>query len=120
MIHSENQPHLSVLQNSISFSRFTHGSLQLAKDATLLKQLVNDSEHISNSRQILSTPEEMIKQEPTLATVKERLYGGVYNNLGTNGDMYEFCCQLRDILIQKYLGQSKSSEGGSEIPYEKL
>jgi glycine/D-amino acid oxidase-like deaminating enzyme len=68
----------------------------------MLKQLVNDSEHISNSRQILSTPEEMIKQEPTLATVKERLYGGVYNNLGTNGDMYEFCRQLRDILIQKY------------------
>ncbi len=44
----------------------------------------------------------MIQQEPTLAAVKDCLYGGVYTSLGTNGDMYEFCCQLKDILIQKY------------------
>jgi glycine/D-amino acid oxidase-like deaminating enzyme len=74
----------------------------LAKDETILKQLINNSQHISSSRKILSTLEEMIQQEPTLTAVRDCLYGGVYTALGTNGDMYEFCCQLKDILIQKY------------------
>jgi len=44
----------------------------------------------------------VIKHEPILTAVKDRLYGGVYSSLDTNGNIYEFCCQLKQILIEKY------------------
>lgn len=44
----------------------------------------------------------MIKHEPILTTVKNRIYGGIFSSLDTNGNIYEFCCQLKKILIEKY------------------
>ncbi len=44
----------------------------------------------------------MIKHEPILIDVKDRLYAGVYSSLDTNGNIYEFCCELKKILIEKY------------------
>jgi len=44
----------------------------------------------------------VIKHEPILKVVKDRLYGGVFSSLDTNGNIYEFCCQLKKILIEKY------------------
>jgi hypothetical protein len=44
----------------------------------------------------------VIKHEPILTVVKDRLYGGVFSSLDTNGNIYEFCCQLKNILIEKY------------------
>ncbi len=44
----------------------------------------------------------MIEHEPILTVVKDRLYGGVFSSLDTNGNIYEFCCQLKKILIEKY------------------
>lgn len=68
----------------------------------MLKQLGNGSQHDNSNQKITMTPDEMIQREPLLATVKDQLYGGIYHGLSTNGDMYEFSCQLKDILIQKY------------------
>lgn len=72
---------------------------QLSKS---LKQNNNNNEKNEKNEKIVMTPEEIIKQEPLLAAVKDDLSGGVYNTLGRNGNMYEFCCQLKDILIEKY------------------
>lgn len=93
--------HLYFIQNSISFSRYSVGSLQLAVDPIIFKQLVEESKHIENI-QILSTADDVIKHEPILEVVKDRLYGGVFSSLDTNGNIYEFCCQLKKILIEKY------------------
>jgi hypothetical protein len=37
-----------------------------------------------------------------LTAVKDRLYGGVFCSSDTNGNIYEFCCELKKILIEKY------------------
>ncbi|CAF0781211.1 unnamed protein product [Adineta steineri] len=88
-------------ENSISFSRYSKGSLQLAIDPHIFEQLVEESKHINNI-QLLSTADEVIKYEPILKSVKDRLYGGVFSSLDTNGNIYEFCCELKKILIEKY------------------
>jgi len=77
------------------------GSLQLAVDPIIFEQLIEESKHINNI-QILSTPDDVIKHEPILKVVKDRLYGGVFSSLDTNGNIYEFCCELKKILIEKY------------------
>jgi hypothetical protein len=55
-----------------------------------------------NNIQILSTSDEVVKHEPILTAVKDRLYGGVFSSVDTNGNIYEFCCELKKILIEKY------------------
>ena len=44
----------------------------------------------------------MIEREPILTPVKDRLYGGVFSSLDTNGNIHQFCCQLKKILVEKY------------------
>ncbi|CAF1080885.1 unnamed protein product [Rotaria sordida] len=88
-------------ENSISFSRHSNGSLQIAIDPIILKQIIEESKYVNNI-QILSTSDEVIKHEPILTTVKDRFYGGVFSSLDTNGNIYEFCCELKKILIEKY------------------
>ncbi|CAF2774570.1 unnamed protein product [Rotaria sp. Silwood2] len=88
-------------ETSISFSRHSNGSLQIAIDPTVLLQIIEESKYINNI-QILSTSDEVIKHEPILTTVKDRFYGGVFSPLDTNGNIYEFCCELKKILMEKY------------------
>ncbi|CAF1136760.1 unnamed protein product [Adineta ricciae] len=88
-------------ENAISFSRHTTGSLQLAVDPVIFEQLVEESKHIDDI-QVFSSPEEVTKHEPILISVKNRIYGGVFSSSDTNGNIYEFCCELKRILIEKY------------------
>ncbi|CAF4785083.1 unnamed protein product [Rotaria sp. Silwood1] len=88
-------------ENSISFSRHSNGSLQIGIDETVLKQIIEESKDI-NDIQILSTSDEVIKYEPILTNVKDRFYGGVFSSSDTNGNIYEFCCELKKILVEKY------------------
>merc|ERR1711939_1025101 len=88
-------------ENSISFSRHTIGSLQLAVDSNIFEQLVEESKHIKNI-EVFSSAEEVIQHEPILTSVKNRIYGGIFSSLDTNGNIYEFCCELKRILIEKY------------------
>ena len=62
----------------------------------MLKQLSQ------GSGKVVMTPDEMVQAEPLLLAVKDQLYGGIWNSVGTNGNMYEFACQLKEILIHKY------------------
>ncbi|CAF4122524.1 unnamed protein product [Rotaria magnacalcarata] len=88
-------------ETSISFSRCSIGSLQLAEDSTILEEIIEESK-LNENIQILSTSDEVIKHEPILAAVKDRLHGGVFSSSDTNGNIYEFCCELKKILIEKY------------------
>lgn len=75
--------------------------MQLAVDPVIFEQLVEESKHIDNI-QVFTSPEEVIKHEPILMSVKDRIYGGVFSSSDTNGNIYEFCCELKRILIEKY------------------
>lgn len=92
---------LCIFKNSISFSRCSNGTLQLAVDPVILEDIIKESKYI-NDIKILSTPDEVIKHEPILTVVKDRLHGGVFSSLDTNGNIFEFCCELKKILIEKY------------------
>ena len=67
----------------------------------IYKELVEESKHVPKI-QLLSTADEVIKYEPILATVKDRLYGGIFSSLDTNGNIHEFCCELKKVLMEKY------------------
>ena len=75
--------------------------MQLATDPTILEQLIKASKNIKNI-EILSTSDEVVKREPLLEAVKDRLSGGAYCSSDTNGNIYEFCCELKKILVEKY------------------
>lgn len=75
--------------------------MQLAEDPHTLEEIVEESKFVEN-RKILSTVDEIVKHEPILMAVKDRLYGGVFSSLDTNGNIREFCCELKNILIEKY------------------
>lgn len=100
--HSFQCLHEILEENSIEFSQYTVGTIQLAKDETQLKRLSQVSEFDKINKKIVLTKDEIIEKENLLENVKDELYGGVYNTHGTNGNMYEFCIQLKNLLIEKY------------------
>ena len=77
------------------------GSLQLAVDPQIYALLIEESEHIPNI-ELLSNSDQVIKREPILSAVKDRLYAGIFSSLDTNGNIHQFCCELKKILIEKY------------------
>lgn len=50
----------------------------------------------------MSTADQVVQHEPILANVKHRLHAGVFSSMDTNGNIHEFCCQLKKFLIEKY------------------
>ena len=63
--------------------------------------MIEESKHIPNI-QLLATADEVVKLEPMMAPVKDRLYAGIFSGLDTNGNIHQFCSALKKILIDKY------------------
>ncbi|CAF1520712.1 unnamed protein product [Didymodactylos carnosus] len=89
-------------KHPIPFSSYTRGTLQLATDRSLFDSLAKDLNQSDTKDQIFSTNDEVIRQEPVLEAVRDRIYGGIYNAMDTNGDIWEFCQNLKEILVEKY------------------
>lgn len=73
----------------------------MAVDPQIYEVLIEESKHIPNI-QLLSSADEVVKLEPILTPVKDRLHAGVFSGLDTNGNIHQFCAALKKILIDEY------------------
>ena len=70
-------------------------------DEHIFEQLIEESRHIPGI-QVLSNADQVVEHEPILAAVKNRLHAGILSSVDTNGNIHEFCCELKRVLIETY------------------